>query len=192
MRAPKRKNPKAMSLVRTAKDLMISLFATPGGKGIPLSRPLLSVVLVFTTAVATLGQSSGSATLRGRITDPTGAVIPKLVVTLTNEATKDERRTKTNDEGIYLFSALVPATYTLKIEGSGFKTYHQTSVVLSPSDTRGLDVSMEVGQTSEVVTVNAVADQIQTETGSKENTITAKQIDNLSIISRSSLELLRI
>jgi outer membrane receptor for ferrienterochelin and colicin len=51
---------------------------------------------------------------------------------------------------------------------------------------------MEVGQTSEVVTVNATADQIQTETGAKENTITAKQIDNLSIISRSAIELLRI
>src|SRR5207244_11002476 len=66
------------------------------------------------------------------------------------------------------------------------------SVVLSPSDTRGVDVAMEIGQTSETVTVNATADQIQTETGAKENTITAKQIDNLSIISRSAIELLRI
>lgn len=199
MSAHKKKTPKAMSLVRAlktffriAKDLVISLFAAPGGKGIALSRPLLSVVLVFAAAVATLGQSSGSATLRGRVTDPTGAVIAKIDVTLTNEATKDERKTKTNDEGIYLFTSLVPATYTLKVEGSGFKTYHQTSVALSPSDTRGLDVLMEVGQTSESVTVNATADQIQTETGAKENTITAKQIDNLSIISRSAIELLRI
>lgn len=181
-----------MSLARTAKDLVISLFAAPGGKGIALSRPLFSVVLVLAAAVATLGQSSGSATLRGRVTDPTGAVIPKLDVILTNEATKDERKTRTNEDGIYLFSSLNPATYTLKVEGSGFKSYHQTSVVLSPSDTRGLDVSMEVGQTSETVTVNATADQIQTETGAKENTITAKQIDNLSIISRSAIELLRI
>ena len=51
---------------------------------------------------------------------------------------------------------------------------------------------MEVGQTSETVTVNATVDQIQTETGAKENTITAKQIDNLSIISRTAIELLRI
>jgi hypothetical protein len=192
MRAPKKKNPKAMSLVCTAKDLVISLFAAPAGKGIALSRPLLGVVLVLAAAVTTLGQSSGSATLRGRVTDQTGAVISKVGVTLTNEATKDERKTRTNDDGIYIFSSLNPATYTLKIEGSGFKTYHQTNVVLSPSDTRGLDVAMEVGQTSESVTVNATADQIQTETGAKENTITAKQIDNLSIISRSAIELLRI
>src|SRR6267142_755946 len=184
MRAPKKNNPKAMSLVCTAKDLLVSFFAAPGGKRIALPRPLLSVVLLFVSAVATLGQSSGSATLRGRVTDPTGAVIPKVNVTLTNEATKDERKTRTNDEGIYVFTSLNPATYILKIEGSGFKSYNQTNVVLSPNDTRGLDVAMEVGQTSETVTVNATADQIQTETGAKENTITAKQIDNLSIISR--------
>ena len=51
---------------------------------------------------------------------------------------------------------------------------------------------MEVGQPTETVTVTAGTEQLQTETGAKENTITSKQIDNLSIISRSSLELLRI
>ena len=171
MRAPTQQDPTTMSLI---------------------VRPLLCLAIVFATAVATYAQSSGSATLRGRVTDPTGAVINKVDVTLTNETTKDERKTRTNDEGIYLFTSLVPSTYTLKIEGSGFKTYQQTNVILSPSDTRGIDVSMEVGQTSETVTVNATADQIQTETGAKENTITAKQIDNLSIISRSAIELLRI
>src|SRR5439155_13868541 len=131
----KKNSPTARPLVSTAEDSLMLFFARPGGKAIALSRPLLSVVLMLAAAVATLGQSSGSATLRGRVTDPTGAVIPKLEVTLTNEATKDERRTKTNEDGIYLFSSLNPATYTLKVEGSGFKTYHQTSVILSPSDT---------------------------------------------------------
>ena len=198
MRAPNQKNLAAMSLVaslktsfRTTKGL-ISFFAGPVGRGVALTRPLLILAVLFAAALPALGQASGSATLRGRVTDPTGAVIPKIDVTLINEASKDERKSKTNGEGIYTFSALVPSTYTLKVEASGFKTHTQTSVVLSPSDTRGLDVEMAVGQTSEVVTVNATEEQIQTETGAKENTITAKQIDNLSIISRSAIELLRI
>jgi Carboxypeptidase regulatory-like domain/TonB-dependent Receptor Plug Domain len=182
----------AKNFSRLTRDLVVSNFTATGGIGIHLSRALLIVVLVLTASVVTLGQSSGSATLRGRITDPTGAVIPKLEVTLTNEATKGERKTKTNDEGNYSFSSLNPATYSLKVEGSGFKSYTQTGLILSPSDTRGVDVAMEIGQTSESVTVSATADQIQTETGAKENTITAKQIDNLSIISRSAIELLRI
>src|SRR5688500_17569525 len=156
MRAHKGKTPKAMSLVaalkaffRQIKDLVISLFAAQGGKRIALSRPLLSVVLVFAAAVSTLGQATGSATLRGRVIDPSGAVIPKLEVTLTNEATKDDRKSRTNDEGIYTFSALNPVIYTLRIEGNGFKSSEQKGVVLSPSDTRGLDIELEVGAQSE-------------------------------------------
>jgi hypothetical protein len=192
MRAPKKKDLKVVSLVRTTKDLVVNFFAGPAGKGIGLSRPLLSLAIVFAAAATTLGQSSGSATLRGRVTDPTGAVIPKIDVTLTNEATKEDRKSRTNGEGIYSFVSLVPSTYTLKVEASGFKTHNQTGIILSPSDTRGVDIALEVGQTSESVTINAVEDTIQKETGAKENTITAKQIDNLSIISRSSIELLRI
>jgi carboxypeptidase family protein/TonB-dependent receptor-like protein len=192
MRAPKKKDLKVVSLVRTTKDLVVNFFAGPAGKGIGVSRPLLSLAIVFAAAATTLGQSSGSATLRGRVTDPTGAVIPKIEVTLTNEATKDERKSRTNGEGIYSFVSLVPSSYTLKVEASGFKTHNQTGIILSPSDTRGVDIALEVGQTSESVTINAVEDTIQKETGAKENTITAKQIDNLSIISRSSIELLRI
>jgi carboxypeptidase family protein/TonB-dependent receptor-like protein len=184
MRTPKLKNFKRVPLLGA---LETCLRVARG------SLTLLIVPLtIFALAMSAFAQTSGSATLRGRITDPNGAVIPSLNVTLVNEATKDERKTKTNDEGFYLFSAVFPGNYTLKVEGNGFKTSEQKSVALSPSDTRGLDVTMEVGAASETVTVNATADQIQTETGAKENTITAKQIDNLSIISRSSIELLRI
>jgi hypothetical protein len=78
------------------------------------------------------------------------------------------------------------------VEASGFKKTEQTDVVLASSDLRALDIAMQVGAANETVTVTATADVLQTETGAKENTITAQQINNLSIISRSSLELLRI
>jgi hypothetical protein len=153
---------------------------------------MLSVVVLFAIASLTIAQTSGSATLRGRVTDPTGAVIDDLAVTLVNAATNDERKTKTNSDGFYVFSSVSPGTYTLKIEGRGFKTSEQKGVVLSPSDTKAVDVTLEVGEQSETVTIQAAAEQLQTETGAKENTITAKQIDNLSIISRTATELLRI
>jgi hypothetical protein len=68
----------------------------------------------------------------------------------------------------------------------------QPHVAVETSSVRALDVTTEVGQPAETVTVTAGTDQLQTETGAKENTITAQQIDNLSLISRSALELLRI
>lgn len=150
-----------------------------------------SLLLLIASSLA-MAQTSGSATLRGTIKDPDGALVGKAAVTLTSEATKAERRTITNDEGLYQFSSVLPGSYTVKVEASGFKTLEQTKLVLVTSDTRGMDFTLTVGAANEVLTVVATAEPIQKETGSKESTISAKQIDNLSIISRSSLELLRI
>src|SRR5206468_582137 len=87
---------------------------------------------------------------------------------------------------------LLPSTYELKVELAGFKTYERTNLVLSPNDTRGLDVRLEIGQQTQTVLVTATPEMIQTETGAREGLLNAKQIDNLSVIGRSSLELLRI
>ena len=119
-------------------------------------------------------------------------MLPDADVTLINERTKDERKATSSDEGGYAFSALTPGTYTIKVEAKGFKIAEQSGIAVETSSTRGLDIAMEVGQPTETVTVSAAGNQLQTETGAKENTITAAQIDNLSIISRSALELLRI
>ena len=161
------------------------------GKFLLLLRFVMCLALLA-TASAAFAQTSGSATLRGTIKDPQGAVISSVLVTLMNERTKDERKITTKEDGGFVFSSLTPDTYTIKVERKDFKTYQQSNIVLSPSDTRGLDITMEVGATSEVVNVTAEAPEIKTETGERSNTITAKQIDNLSIIGRSALELLRI
>jgi hypothetical protein len=67
-------------------------------------------------------------------------------------------------------------------------------VAVETASTRAVDVTLDIGQPSETVTVvsGSAADQLQTETGARENTITADQIKNLSIVSRSAVELLRI
>lgn len=139
-----------------------------------------------------LAQTSGNASLRGSVTDPSGAVVPTARITLREEGTRLERTATTNDDGAYSFVALLPGTYTLQIEATGFKTYSLSKLVLSPSETRGQNVTLEVGAATESITVTGEAAQIQTETGEKAYTITAAQIENLSLISRSSLELLRI
>jgi hypothetical protein len=64
--------------------------------------------------------------------------------------------------------------------------------MVETSTTRALDITAEIGQPTETVTITTGIDQLQTETGARENVISSSQIDNLSIISRSSLELLRI
>ncbi len=150
------------------------------------------VCLALASAQSAFAQTATNATLRGTVKDPQGAVVSGATVTVTSERTKEERKANTNDEGGYVFTALTPDTYTVKVEGQGFKTTQQTNITLSPSDTRGLDFTLEVGTAGEVVNVVGGFEPLQKETGAKENTITAKQIENLSVIGRSALELLKI
>jgi Carboxypeptidase regulatory-like domain/TonB-dependent Receptor Plug Domain len=162
----------------------------------PNARVIVPVFLFTLTMLIglqpALAQNTGSATLRGTVKDPQGAIIRDATITLTNERTKDERQAKSSEEGNYTFTALSPGTYTIKTEAQGFKTMTQTGFAIETSDTKGFEIQMEVGPPTETVTVTAVSEQLQTETGSRENTLNSKQIDNLSIISRSALELLRI
>ena len=140
-----------------------------------------------------LAQTTTSATLRGTVKDPNGAVVPNATVTVTLVATQTERSTKTNSDGVYTFTSLTPGVYTMAVEASSFKKAVKTDINLSPNETRGLDVDMAIGAATESVTITASAvEEIKTETGERSNTIKASQIENLSIISRNSLELLRI
>jgi hypothetical protein len=148
----------------------------------------LLLVLAPSPALA----QSGTATLRGTVNDTTGAVVPGATVTLLNQRTRDARNTTSDARGGYFFAAVVPGTYTVKVEIAGFKGHEQRGISISPADTRGVDVTLEVGQQAETITVTAEKEIIQTETGAREGVLTAEQIDNLSIIGRSSVELLRI
>src|SRR5918912_1681358 len=143
---------------------------------------------VRSSAQSAFAQTSTSGTLRGTVKDPSGAVVSGANVVLLNERTKEERKVVTNDEGGYFFTAVTPDTYTIRVEGQGFKTAQQTNVKIETSSTRGLDFTLEIGTQGEVVNIVGGFEPIQKETGAKENTITAQQIENTSIIGRSDLE----
>jgi hypothetical protein len=153
---------------------------------------LPSFLALLLAAAPPVFAQSATSTIRGTVTDPSGAVLPGAAVVLTNLATKDVREVRTDDRGGYLFAGLFPGTYDMTVKLDGFKNYEQKAIAVSPNDNRGIDVRLEIGQQSETVTVTAEPEIIQTETGAREGVLTAKQIDNLSIIGRSALELLRI
>jgi hypothetical protein len=157
-----------------------------------MSGAMLALLLLVTVGAGPVfGQSSTTAMVRGHVEDASGAVLPGVTVTLTSQSTKAATTAVTDDRGQYLVQVF-PGAYDLKAELSGFKTYEQKGITLSQNDQRGIDVKLEVGQQSETITVTAQAEILQTETGAREGVLSAKQIDNLSIIGRSSLELLRI
>ncbi len=100
--------------------------------------------LALALALPALAHGQGgstTATVRGTVSDTSGGVLPGATVTITDAGTKATRNTVSDDRGGYLFSGLFPGTYTVKVELQGFKTYEQTNLVLSPADTRGVDVA---------------------------------------------------
>ncbi len=154
-----------------------------------LSRIAL-VLLVMLAAGAAFAQDTGS--IRGTVSDSTGAVVPGATVTLVNEATKFTRNVVTDARGAYYFGAVQPAAYTVRVEIPGFKTVERKSIRVNQREAAGFDVTMEVGAQTEKIEVTAQRELIQTQTGAREGLITADQIDNLSVVGRSPLELLRI
>lgn len=156
-------------------------------------RVLLASLLALLLAAAPPVFAQGStSTIRGTVTDPSGGVLPGAVVVVTNTATRNTRQVVTDERGGYLFAGLLPGTYDLTVSMDGFKSFERKGITLSLNDSRGVDVLLEIGDRSETITVTAITEIIQTETGAREGVLTAGQIDNLSVIGRSSLELLRI
>jgi Carboxypeptidase regulatory-like domain/TonB-dependent Receptor Plug Domain len=143
---------------------------------------------VVATAPA-LAQNTGS--LRGTVTDTTGAIVPGATLTLTNEGTKFTRTAASDAKGGFFFASVDPGVYRLKAEVSGFKTQEVKGLRMSANDTLGVEMKVEVGQQTETVEVTAGREMIQSETGSREGIITPESIENISMVGRNPLELLR-
>src|SRR3712207_4136129 len=89
---------------------------------------VVGLLLTLCAAPVALAQTTGSATLRGTVKDPNGAVVANATVTLVSERTGEERRITTGGEGSYAFASLDPGAYTLRVEASGFKSQEQTKI----------------------------------------------------------------
>src|SRR5207249_7184517 len=98
---------------------------------IPSVAPIFVVASLFPPSMA--AQATYTAELRGTVTDASGALVPGATVTATNDETKVLQTRKTDEAGRYLFNAMPPASYTIRVEASGFKTLVRPNVVLRVS-----------------------------------------------------------
>jgi hypothetical protein len=144
-------------------------------------------LLVF--ALAAPAQTSTSA-ISGTVTDPSGAAVPGAVVSLRNEATGIESRQTTTEAGVYSFPALNPGSYALTVEAPGFKTRRLTGITLTVNTPITLNLSLEVGETREVISVEATAEMLETSNAAVGNVVTQKAILELPLNGRNPLNFL--
>src|SRR5215813_13785265 len=111
--------------------------------------------------VATVGFAGPTATLMGRVTDPSGAIIPGVKVEATNVETNVTFFGETNMEGRYFIPDLPPGTYRVIVRKFAFQTVVRPGVELHVQDVVALNFSMGVGSVTQSVTVEAGAPLIQ-------------------------------
>lgn len=86
-------------------------------------------------------QTFGSIT--GAVTDPSGAIVPNAVVTVTNTQTNVARSTTTNTAGLYVFPDLVPGIYSVKVAATAFRTAVKGGIVIEVQQTARVDFALE-------------------------------------------------
>src|ERR1019366_8500970 len=121
---------------------------------------LISTILT----VVAFGQSD-RGTINGTLTDPTGAVIPAARVVVQNVETGLTYETTTTPTGNYTLASLPSGTYSLSVEAVGFKRFTQTGIAVQVAQTGCIDVKLEVGASTESVTVTANAPLLKTDSG---------------------------
>jgi hypothetical protein len=139
------------------------------------------VALLLVAASVSFGQTA-LATITGTITDATGAVIANVPVTVLNLENGGTFRGVSSDTGNYTVSQLPIGDYDLTITSPGFKSYTHSKFHLAAAQIMREDVSLEVGQTSESVTVTAEASLLKTESTEVSQNVTLAQLNNLPIL----------
>lgn len=127
----------------------------------------------------------------GNITDATGAVIPGAAVVVTNLETKTAKRTVTNQQGFYQVLQLPIGTYEVSAIANGFgQAIIRPATALEINQTLRVDITLQVGTTKDVITVESQANNVETENTTVGGTVTGEAIFELPLNGRNTLDLL--
>ncbi len=155
-----------------------------------LRKLTLIMAASLCSGVGLAQQTSGSVT--GQATDATGAAVPKATVTLVNNSTGFNRTTHTNDQGEYTFDDVPIGTYEVDVNAPSFQKEAVKDVAVNVASTTRSDLHLTIGNTTETVTVQANAIQIQTDSGALGNIIDGTQVKELPLNGRSFVELTQL
>jgi hypothetical protein len=133
-----------------------------GGFGSILWLAVMSSLLLFGFIPSAIPQGGGNAAITGTVVDPQGAVVSGAQVTVTQLNTAVKRTITTNGAGQFNVPSLPPARYMVSVTAAGFKGYEENGIVLLADQIRDLDIHLDIGQTSQHVTVEASSVQVNT------------------------------
>jgi len=185
-----------IALSVTAEDLQAGVsfaaFLTTQDARNDLQKQLTHLVLILCIALlsaASLHAQKTTGTIRGLVTDPSGAVVTNVAVLVRNEATGSTRAVSTNAAGEYVALELPAGTYTITVNAPGFKEASSSAIVLHVSSTEVQNFQLQLGSASEQVLVNASAVQVQTDSAALGDVVNGGQVAELPLNGRNFLAL---
>jgi hypothetical protein len=146
-----------------------------------ISKLALAVLLSLAGAVA----QTATGTIVGTVLDATGGGVPGASVTVTNVATNAAGKTTTGAAGTYLVPLLKPGSYRVEVSAPGFKKFLQDGIVLQVQQQARVDISLQVGDVAESVSVTGDAAVVETTSSSIGKVVDNKRILDLPLNTRN-------
>ena len=150
---------------------------------------IYQLVFAMLFLALTASAQTPSAKVNGRVTDSNGAVVPAASVKITNLGTNISQKAVSNESGDYSILYLNPGRHTLDAEFTGFRKFKLSEFTLEINQTQRLDIKLEVGETSETVTVTDEPPTLNTETGSRGEVTGKEEIKDLPLNGRNFSDL---
>ncbi len=155
-----------------------------------ISAKILIVAVLAFCCIPAKAQTTGS--ISGTVRDPTGSVIPDIAIICRNVETGVQQNATTNAEGIYAFTTLPVGHYELETFRPGFKPYKRTGLTIDVNTKLLIDITLEVGEQSEQVTVSESAVQVETESTQMGDVVTGSVMTAVALNGRSLTDLLAL
>src|SRR5574338_1143882 len=155
-----------------------------------MKNSLFAVVAAFAVQFTLFSQALTSVS--GTISDASGAVVVGADVEAVNMDTQLTRTTKTDNSGVYAFPQIIPGTYRIKVTSAGFRSATVNDGQLLVNNPATVHVTLEIGQTTETVSVSAETEHLNTVDASIGNAIANKPIVQLPLNARNIVGLLAL
>ncbi|MBS1813377.1 MAG: TonB-dependent receptor [Acidobacteria bacterium] len=152
----------------------------------------LSVLMAIVFGTCALHSQTVTGSIYGTVTDATGAAVPGATVTVTNVGTNDVLTTKSNDHGQFTFPVVNPGTYKATSTMAGFATVTQTDIRVSANQNVNASFTLQPGEVSSEVTVEAGATLIDTREHQLAETIDQQRIVDLPLAGRNAYDLVQL
>src|SRR5262245_24843744 len=139
------------------------------------------LALVSVLAAVTISAQTPSAGVTGRVTDATGAVFPGAIIKVKTLDTDLSQQAVSNETGDFVIPYLNPARYLLEAQAPGFRTYKHQDFTLAVNQMLRIDVRLEVGATSEAMTVTDTPTLLNTESSARGEVTNKDEIAQLPL-----------